>query len=413
MRTLRPSVVRMITALAAAGLAVPAGAQSRDPYTSTLYHGVGLISIPVAWVAPRNADLRLQASGKTIPWAIDKSAHNFASYVNTSLSGETHWMGRFTVGASYYSQNPDYGLFGQVAILRDGDAGGLPGLAIGVRNIGNCKSQDRFFAGCDVQLNEDGEYERVTGDFYKEFSTRGSLYGVLTKDFATRPLIGALPGSAGLTLGYGSGVFSDDGGQGDAYNSKGTIAKGLFLGGRIVAHPSLNTTLTFLAENDGWDWNAGLQGDWRGISLGVYGTELEQSGTRDPRTLIYNYRKLNVSLGYSGNIIDISRGVLLRTRITALAREEQRLRYEIANRERRIRVLEVALRRAQAGELAEIEKRRRELEAEVSAEREAIRQANERLRQIEQGQRQPPPTPTPRPPQSSPQAQTPSQPPQR
>ena len=43
------------------------------------------------------------------------------------------------------------------------------------------------------------------------------------------------------------------------------------------------------------------------------------------------------------------------------------------------RVLEVALRRAQAGELADIERRRRELEAEVSAEREAIRTAREAL----------------------------------
>ena len=134
-------------------------------------------------------------------------------------------------------------------------------------------------------------------------------------------------------------------------------------------------------------------------------TELEEGGERDPRTLIYNYRKWNASLGYSGNIIDISRGVILRTRITALAREEQRLRYEIANRERRIRVLEVALRRAQAGELADIERRRRELEAEVSAEREAIRQANERLKQIEQGQRNPPPSPPP--------SQNPPRPPQR
>ena len=95
--------------------------------------------------------------------------------------------------------------------------------------------------------------------------------------------------------------------------------------------------------------------------------------------------------------------MLLRTRITALAREEQRLRFEISNRERRIRVLEVALRRAQAGELADIEKRRRELESEVSAEREAIRQANERLRQIEQGQRNPPPPPSQNPPPRPPQ----------
>jgi hypothetical protein len=406
MRSLRQSVVRTITTLAAVGLAVPAGAQSREPYPATLYHGSGLITIPVAWVSPRNADVVLNAAGKTIPWAIDEDAHNFASYVNTNLSGEVHLMGRFTVGASYYSQNPDWGLFGQVLVLRDGDVPFLPGLAIGVRNVGNCKTQDRFFAGCDVKLDSaTGEYERVEGDLYRGFNTRGTLYGVLTKEVGTGAMIGRIPGSASFSLGWGNGVFSEEGELGDAYNDKGTIAKGLFGGVRLATHPSLNTSLNFLVENDGWDWNTGVQGDWRGVTLGLYLTELEEGGERDPRTLIYNYRKWNASLGYSGNIIDISRGVILRTRITALAREEQRLRYEIANRERRIRVLEVALRRAQAGELADIERRRRELEAEVSAEREAIRQANERLKQIEQGQRNPPPSPPP--------SQNPPRPPQR
>lgn len=407
MRRSRQRVASVTTALAAASLlAAPAGAQSREPYSPTIYHGAGLITIPVAWVAPRNADVLVSAAGKTIPWAIDRSAHNFASYVNTNLSIETHWLRRVTVGASYYSQNPDWGLFAKVALLRDGDVPGLPGLAVGVRNLGNCRSQDRFFAGCDIALNENGEYERVTGEFYEDFNTRGTLYGVLTKDVGTGALIGSVPGSASFSVGWGNGVFSDDGGRGDAYNSSGTIAKGLFLGGRLVTHPTLNTSLSFLAENDGWDWNAGVVYDWRGISLGVYGSELEQSSKRDPRTNIYNYRKWNVGLGYSGNIIDISRGVILRSRITALVREEQRLRYEIANRERRIRQLEVALRRAQAGELAELERRRRQLESEVSAEREAIRQANERLRQIEEQQRRPNPTPPTPPPQSPPTSPT-------
>lgn len=400
MRTLRPSVVRITGVLAAILIAKTGHAQQRDIYPATLYHGTGLVTIPVAWVSPTSADVWLQSAGKTIPWAANKSAHNFASYVNTNLSMETHWAGRFTIGGSYYSQNPEWGIFGQALLLRDSDVPILPALAVGVRNVGNCKTEDRFFAGCDVRLNEDGTYERVSPDFYRDFNTRASLYGVATKEFAMGALMGTLPGSASLSVGYGNGVFRDDGGRGDAYNDKGTIAKGLFLGGRMVTHPTLNTTLHLLAENDGWDWNAGIVGDWRGLTLGVYGTELEEGTTRDPRTLIYNYMKWNVSLGYSGNIVDISRGVILRSRITALAREEQRLRYEIANRERRIRVLEVALRKAQAGELASIEARRKQLESEVSAEREAIRQANERLKQIEQGQRggqQPPPTPAPQP----------------
>jgi hypothetical protein len=42
----------------------------------------------------------------------------------------------------------------------------------------------------------------------------------------------------------------------------------------------------------------------------------------------------------------------------------------------------VALRRAQAGELAEIARRRQELEQQIQEEREAIRRATERLEQL-------------------------------
>jgi hypothetical protein len=153
-----------------------------------------------------------------------------------------------------------------------------------------------------------------------------------------------------------------------------------------------------MAENDGWDWNAGLVGDWRGITLGIYGTELEE-GSRDPGKCsneglcrVYNYAKLNVSLGYSGNINDIRNGVILRSRISELEREQQRLRAEVTSRERRIAALETSLRRAQAGELAEIARRRQELEGQIQEEREAIRRATERLEELERT-RQPPPPP--------------------
>jgi hypothetical protein len=164
-------------------------------------------------------------------------------------------------------------------------------------------------------------------------------------------------------------------------------------------HPSLNTTLSIMAENDGWDWNAGALVDWRGITAGVYATELEEGSERDPNAFyIYNYRKWNASLGYRGNVFDIARGVLLRTRITELTREQERLRLEIAARERRIRGLNVALQRARAGELADIARRRQELERQVQEERDAIRRAEERLRQIQEGQTPAPTPPAPQPP---------------
>lgn len=379
----------------------PARAQQHDPYHSTLYFGTGLITIPVAWVSPNSADAWVSATAKRLPYYGDADA-GFATSVNTNFAIDTHWWGRASVGVSAYSQNPEWGFFGQVLALRDNEFfTGLPSVAIGVRNIGKYKKEDRFMVGHDICLRA-GVYEECSNTFYDNFKTNATIYGVATKEFALGTLTGAMPATMlSFTLGWGNGLFSDDGDQGDAYNEKGTLASGLFLGGRGTFHPSLNTTVSVLAENDGWDYNAGVIFDWRGLSFGIFGTELEEGGREEGAGGVYNYTKFNASLGYSGNIIDISRGVILRTRITALTREMQRLRTEITLRERRIAGLEVALRRAQAGELANIEQRRREIETQVQQERDAIREAQRRLEELERGRTPPPTTPPSNPPTSS------------
>lgn len=395
MRTMRPRRGVMPYALAASLLlasAVPAqDATSVQPlpYPATIQFGTGLINIPVAWVSARNGDVWLNTSGKTIEHYIDVDAMNWATKWNTNIAIDTHWLGRFSIGVAAYSQNPEWGFFGQALLLRENQFGGFfPSIAVGVRNIGPYDKSDRLLIAHDIVL-QGVEYEEEVGPYFADFKTTPTLYGVATKEFGS-----AVGTSGSLSLGYGNGIFSEDGGLGDEYNMKGQLAEGLFLGGRVSFHPTLNSTLTVVAENDGWDWNAGIVGDYRGITLGLYATELEE-GSRDPAKCdlcrVYNYRKWNVSLGYSGNLIDISRGVILRQRVTELTREQYRLRAEIANRERRIRALEVALRRAQAGELAEIARRREELERQIQEERDAIRRAEERLRDVER-----------RPPQSNP-----------
>ena len=414
MRALRPGAVLTGALTALFVFAARSGAQELDPYPVTLYHGTGLINTPVAWVAPRNADVRLSSTGKWLPYHADPEQHNFATRWNTNLAIETHWLGRFTVGAAVYSQNPEWGFFGSLLLLRDGTIPFLPSVAVGVRNVGKYDHEERFKIGHDIALvpgdeagEEGGEYEEVVPSTFENFDTSPTFYAVATKEFGLSGMSPRLGGAGmSLSVGWGNGLFQDDGGLGDGYNKSGTIAKGLFLGTRFTAHPTLNTTVHLLAENDAWDWNVGVVGDWRGISLGVYATELEEGG-RDDNAVglaqIYNYRKWNVALSYSGNIIDISRGVLLRTAITELTREAQRLRMEIAERERRIAALEVTLRRAQAGELADIERRRRELETQIGEERDAIRRATERLQEIERRQGPPPTTPPPTtPPPSSP-----------
>ncbi len=399
MRALRPGTL-ITGALSALILcAARAGAQGLDPFPITLYYGSGLVTTPVAWVAPVNADIRIASTGKRLPYYVDPDAHNFATRWNTNLAVETHWLGRFTLGASLYSQNPEYGFFGRLLLLRDGDLPFLPAVAIGVRNLGQYDNEDRFKVGHDIVLVDttggQGWEEEVSAN-YRGFSTAPTFYAVATKSFEFAAAAGGT-GLAGLSVnvGWGNGLFEDDAGLGELYNQSGTLARGLFLGTRLTMHPTLNTTIHAVAENDAWDWNAGVVGDWRGLSLGVYATEIEE-GSREDSSLpslgnVYNYTKWNVSLGYSGNIIDISRGVILRTTITELTREAQRLRMEIAERERHIAALEVTLRRAQAGELADIDQRRRELEAQIQQEQDEIRRATERLREIETRQQPPPP----------------------
>jgi len=164
-------------------------------------------------------------------------------------------------------------------------------------------------------------------------------------------------------------------------------------------HPSANSSLTLLAENDGWDWNAGAVAEWRGVTVGVYGTELE-AGRRQGDAEgfnVYNYTKINFAVGYRGNVRDISHGVVLRSRITQMTREQQRLRYEIASRERRIHRLETQLTDARQGEVAQLERRRQQLEVDLQAERDAIKRASDRLKELEQGTARPvkPPTEPP------------------
>lgn len=392
MLTMRESVTPLLGAMVVVCAASSALRAQSEPYPATLYFGTGLINTPVAWVSPRNAEVWLNTSAKNLPSIPNSGAMNFMTRMNSNISIDTHWGGRASVGAVAYSQNPEWGFFGQLLALRQGDyATYMPALAVGLRNVGKYKHEDRFFIGEDIQLQGD-EYNHVVDERYKDFNTANTVYLVASEDF----LLGSAPGSnaVSVSLGWGNGLFQDDGGLGDAYNNRGTIASGLFAGARFVAHPSLNTTLTVMAENDGWDYNAGIVFDWRGLSAGLYGTELEEGGSKKASGFfVYNYAKYNIAIGYSGNIVDISKGVILRTRITELTREQQRLKYEIADRNRRIRGLEVALTRAQASEVATLERRRQDLERQVQEERDAIRRAEERLRQLDQSQTKPPAAP--------------------
>ena len=100
---------------------------------------------------------------------------------------------------------------------------------------------------------------------------------------------------------------------------------------------------------------------------------------------MYNYRKVDIALGYSGNLHDVINGHVLRTQITQLQREEQALRADISHRQKYIAQLQTRLTQLQQGEFGDVAKQRQELERELQAERDAIERANERLKQLQGG----------------------------
>jgi hypothetical protein len=366
---------------AGAPATAPEPATEPDPYPASLDFGTGLIDDPVAWVSPNSSDFWFSYGAKRIPSATVVTGRPL-SYWNGNVALDTHWANRFSVGLSVYSNNPEWGFFGQVLALRDGEiASFLPAVAFGARNVGPYPHEERFLIGTDVTVDSAGHSHSITPFYFKKFHTAPTLYGVATKNIAFHT---AVLSSISLTIGGGDGIFSQDGGLGAAYDKSGTVVRGMFFGARTVSHPSPSTTISLVGENNGWDWNAGIVGGWRGLNIGFYGSELDKGSTRDPASLlIYNYRKWNVSLSYNGNFRDFAHGHVLRTQITALEREQEQLRAEITRRQRTITQLEARLGRLQQGELGDVGKQRELLEQQLEQEREAIRRATERLKQLQ------------------------------
>jgi hypothetical protein len=352
-----------------------------DPYPASLDFGTGLIDIPVAWVSPNSSDFYLSYGAKRIPSQKVDNGSAF-SYWNGNVALDTHWLNRFDVGVSVYSNNPEWGLFGQLLLLRDGQfASFLPAIAIGARNVGPDPHEERFLIGTDVTVDSLGHQHETTPFYFKGFNTAPTLYGVATKSIAFHT---AALSSISLTLGGGDGLFSQEGGLGADYSRSGPVVRGMFFGARTVSHPTTNTTISLVGENNGFDYNAGVVGGWRGLSLGVYGSELQYGSARSAASLnIYNYRKANVSFSYSGNFRDVAHGHWLRTQISELEREQQLLKAEIAQREETIKRLQVRLGKLQGGDLGNADAERARIEQELEAERQAIQKANERLKQLQ------------------------------
>ena len=400
-----PSIRSTITALGAViAIGVAPALSAQESFPQTLYWGSGLIDIPVAWVSPITGDFAINYSGKTFEVDPDEPKINYSESINSQLVFSMSLWGRAELGFAAYSNNPEFGFFGRGLLINEKDfreRGGvarwlIPSIALGARNVGSYDKIDRFGLGYSLLPPNDGtpNYRHEPDSLHLNFDTGPTFYGVATKSFSLNEVRGGWPDiGLSLSVGFGNGLFEDDGGI-PGYSEHDM--NGLFYGGSVSFAPAANSELTLMVENNAWDYNIGASFNYRGVIAGLYLTELA-TGSSDADTAnfgssyVYNYQKVAFTLGWQSNIFALLRGDFLQNRVAALDRERQQLLAAMEQRQQRIAALELEINRYEAQNLLELEQRRAQAEAELAAEREALRRLEERLRRIEQQQQPAPP----------------------
>lgn len=375
-------------ALASALLLAPAlaaRAQDAPPsltgYTPTLTFGTGLINAPAAWVSPNHGDIWVSASARGFNQGTLSPRPN-GSIWDVTLTADAHLFGRLAVGGSLYgTNNQQVGAHASFLLYRQQrEVRWLPSVAVGVRNVGASARQDRYVSGVKRVVDVLPAAQRPASGVIDGSPT---VYGVATREF------GGERASLGLTVGYGTGLFKNDGGMDSVYNKTGTLASGLFLGSRLAVPLSRSSTMSLIVENDAWDWNLGVVITTGPLTVGLMATEIEETkGIPDDEPLA-NWTKTNLMIGYTGSIPEIIRGSRQRAEAVELELEARRLRREVAQREVRMRELNDQIARARLRADAEANAQRAALEKALEQEREAARRAADRLQRVKPGTKPP------------------------
>ena len=393
----------------AAGLAVFAAltagaprAHAQQSYPQSLYWGAGLIDIPVAWVAPVSGDFALSFSGQTFNSAVASPQLAALDGFNTNGAFSLSFWGRAEIGLAIYSDNPEWGVFASGLLLdeesyriRNGASHWIPSLAIGLRNVGPYTHVDRYTIGYELVPGPPTgpAVDHKADSVHMNFKTANTVYGVVTKSFALNEVNSSWgKTNVSISLGYGNGLFSDDGGLGDQYSHAST--GGLFGGVKVDFYPNKSSVLSVMLEQNGWEWNVGGSYDWRGLRIGLYWMNLVP-GAADTGAYasLYNYSKFAMSLSWQSNVLGVVQGDWLKQQQEQLTKQVALLNQEIAARQQRIASLELEIQRYEAQNLLELEQRRASAEQALRQEKEALRQLEERLQKLEQNAPPAPPKP--------------------
>ena len=400
--TIFSSLRHLAIAAAALGI-VPGAVRAQQDFPQTLYWGSGLIDIPVAWVSPLTGDFSFGYSGKGFRVDPVATKLNYDDRLNSQLTLSTSLLGRLEGGVAFFSSNPEYGFFVRGLLVRQEDLearGGalrwFPAVAVGMRNLGKYEHIDRFGVGYALLPPTAGspDARHEPDSLHLNFDTAPTLYAVATKSLTLNQIRDTWPNlGVSLTLGFGNGLFRDDGDLGASYAKNAT--GGLFYGATVDLPVSPDLRFTLLAENNAWDFNVGATAAYRGLHAGLYVTELG-AGSSSSSTPFYNYRKVAFSLGWQSNILALLHGDFLQKRADLLAREREQLLKDISERQRRVAALQLELDRYEAQNLLELEQRRAAAELQLRTERDALRRLEDRLKRVEQQRGTiPPPPPQP------------------
>jgi hypothetical protein len=380
-----PCLLRTLAIALLLNPAVAVRAQDALPsitaYTPTLTFGTGLINNPVAWVSPTHGDLWVAASARGQNQGTLTPRPN-GSIWDLTVMADAHLFGRISIGGSIYGTTHQQGALHASALLfrQQADVKWLPSIAVGVRNVGASQYQDRYVTGFKRVIDVLPPSQRAGKG---SINGSPSFYGVATREVS----MGSA--SLGLTAGYGTGLFKNNGGLDTIYNKSGTLVSGLFLGSRLAFPLSKTSTMSLMVENDAWDWNAGVVITAGHVTFGLMATELEETKGIPPNEPLANWTKTNLMIGYNGSIPDIIRGSRQRAEAVELELEARRLRREVQQRELRMRELSAQIVRARTRADAEANAQRAALEKALEQEREAAKRASERLQKVAPGSKPP------------------------
>jgi len=400
MRIDRPSSVRRAALVTAALLAVAAPrARAQQVYPQSLYWGAGLMTIPVAWVSPVSGDFAISLSGETFNGAEPSPQLAAVKGINTNAALSVSLWSRLELGWALYDDNPEWGFFANALALNEEDYRGktgashwVPSVAVGVMNAGPYTHVDRYTIGYELFPNPSGGGAVHEPDsLHQNFKTAYTVYAVVTKSFALSEIKdGWGKTNVSISLGYGNGLFSNDGGLGTTYSNQST--GGLFGGAKVDLKAGKDGILSFMLENNAWQWNLGGTYLWKGFHFGLYWMDLfPGKADSGAAAQLYNYSKFAFTVSWQSNVLGLVHGDYLSEEEKELQQQVATLQQEIAQRQQRIARLELEIQRYEAQNLLEIEQRRAAAEQALKQEKEALQALEERLQRLEQNAPQKPP----------------------